>query len=62
MEPARKEQAWGTSQKPVPDKAPAEQESEVPEWESKLGKTIFYITVAASFWFFYWLSGIQCPC
>ena len=62
MEPARKEQAWGTSQRRVPDKASAEQEREVPEWETKLGKIIFYITVAASFWFFYWLNGIQCPC
>lgn len=35
---------------------------EIEEWEIKLGKTIFYLTVAASVWFFYWLNGIQCPC
>ncbi|GKS59119.1 hypothetical protein YTPLAS18_26460 [Nitrospira sp.] len=33
-----------------------------PEWKLKLGKMIFYITVAISFWFFYWFAGIQCPC
>jgi hypothetical protein len=62
MEPARKEYVWGAGQKPVPDRASAEQEREVPEWETRLGKIIFYITVAASVWFFYWLNGIQCPC
>ena len=33
-----------------------------PEWKLKLGKMIFYITVAVSFWFIYWFAGIQCPC
>jgi len=28
----------------------------------KIGKMIFYITCAVSMWFFYWFSGIQCPC
>ena len=28
----------------------------------KIGKMIFYITLAVSLWFFYWLGGIQCPC
>lgn len=28
----------------------------------KLGKMIFYATVAVGLWFFYWLAGIQCPC
>ncbi len=37
-------------------------EREVPEWETKLGKVIFYLTIALSVWFFYWLNGIQCPC
>lgn len=35
---------------------------EVPEWETKLGKAIFYLIVALSLWFFYRLNGIQCPC
>ena len=28
----------------------------------KVGKMIFYITLAVSLWFFYWFGGIQCPC
>lgn len=28
----------------------------------KLGKAIFYLTMALGLWFFYWLNGIQCPC
>jgi hypothetical protein len=28
----------------------------------KIGKMIFYITLAVSLWFFYWFGGIQCPC
>jgi hypothetical protein len=32
------------------------------EWETKMGKLIFYLTCATALWFFYWLNGIQCPC
>jgi hypothetical protein len=32
------------------------------ELKVKIGRMIFYITIAASLWFFYWFSGIQCPC
>lgn len=39
-----------------------DEKHEIPEWETKLGKAIFYITCALSLWFFYWLNGIQCPC
>jgi hypothetical protein len=39
-----------------------EKERPVAEWETKLGKMIFYITIATAIWFFYWLNGIQCPC
>lgn len=39
-----------------------ESQKEPPEWETKLGKIIFYLTVAMGLWFFYWLNGIQCPC
>ena len=28
----------------------------------KIGKMIFYITIALGLWFFYWFNGIQCPC
>ena len=28
----------------------------------KVGKMIFYITLAMGLWFFYWFAGIQCPC
>ena len=54
---------------PVPFKPPTTDSSTrpaseegVPEWETKLGKMIFYITIAAGLWFFYWFNGIQCPC
>ena len=30
--------------------------------EIKIGKMIFYTTVALALWFFYWFNGIQCPC
>lgn len=46
---------------PHPSTRPASEEG-VPEWETKLGKLIFYITCAVALWFFYWLNGIQCPC
>ena len=32
------------------------------EKETKIGKSIFYVTVAVALWFFYWFSGINCPC
>lgn len=32
------------------------------EFQTKIGKSIFYGTVALAFWFFYWLNGINCPC
>ena len=34
----------------------------VNELHTKIGKMIFYTTLAVSIWFFYWLAGIQCPC
>ena len=61
VEPARKQQIWGTVEEGY--RADREEpEREVPEWETKLGKIIFYVTCALSIWFFYWLNGIQCPC
>ncbi len=64
MDPVRKPRQWHSPTHPTypvsPD--PVDEEREVPEWEIKLGKVIFYLTVALSVWFFYWLNGIQCPC
>lgn len=45
-----------------PERMFDEQGKEIQPWEIKAGKMIFYVTVAASIWFFYWLNGIQCPC
>ncbi len=33
-----------------------------PEWKIRLGKAIFWSTVAFAVWFFYWFNAIQCPC
>jgi hypothetical protein len=30
--------------------------------QTKIGKSIFYLTCALGLWFFYWLAGINCPC
>jgi len=32
------------------------------DFKIKIGKMIFYMTVAVGLWFFYWFAGIQCPC
>lgn len=45
-----------------PAKHGGQEGREIPEWETKVGKMIFYITCALGLWFFYWLNGIQCPC
>jgi hypothetical protein len=39
-----------------------QEEPEVQDRETKLGKAIFYVTCATAIWFFYWFNGIQCPC
>ncbi len=71
MEPARKfdPRDWETPPSAREAKSPpkaqrqyGESGREIEDWEIKAGKTIFYLTVAASLWFFYWLNGIQCPC
>jgi len=33
-----------------------------PAWKIRLGKAIFWSTVAFAVWFFYWFNAIQCPC
>lgn len=40
----------------------AAQEALQNDLKVKIGKMIFYMTVAVGLWFFYWLAGIQCPC
>ena len=75
MEPARKldyPQDWnkpspGASKTSKPERILDKPEldehgKEIQPWEIKLGKSIFYLTIAMGIWFFYWLNGIQCPC
>ena len=70
MEPTRKldhPPTWdrppsGVPKSPKPARIFGESGREIQPWEIKLGKVIFYLTVAAGLWFFYWLNGIQCPC
>ncbi|HET9575955.1 MAG TPA: hypothetical protein VFP04_06115, partial [Nitrospira sp.] len=45
-----------------PSPAVAENEHENQPLDIKIGKMIFYATVALGLWFFYWFNGIQCPC
>ncbi len=59
---ARHQRPSYPSSRPRPRAQRPDDEREIPEWETKLGKTIFYLTVALGLWFFYWLNGIQCPC
>lgn len=71
MEPARKLDCppshWDSrsvdAPKPhEPERPSDESGSEDQSWEIKFGKMIFYLTIAAGIWFFYWFNGIQCPC
>lgn len=70
MEPARKldqPRTWVSPKSSAPpprqpERMFGESGREIQPWEITLGKTIFYLTVAAGLWFFYWLNGIQCPC
>jgi hypothetical protein len=47
---------------PQPERIIGESGREIEPWEIKAGKAVFYLTIAAGLWFFYWLNGIQCPC
>ena len=60
MEPAMKDPLYQARRAQLVESTPAERE--IPDWETKVGKIIFYLTCALSLWFFYWLNGIQCPC
>jgi hypothetical protein len=65
MEPAKKldqPHSWDRPSHNVPKPTQGESGREIQDWEITLGKMIFYVTVAMSLWFFYWLNGIQCPC
>ena len=59
MQPARKYVPQDTVEE---DAESPEKRAQRLEWETKVGKAIFYLTVASGLWFFYWLNGIQCPC
>jgi len=61
MEPAVRQKVYGA----VPGErmdSPSQERRQVQEWETRVGKSIFYSTVAVALWFFYWLNGISCPC
>jgi hypothetical protein len=60
MEPAIRQEIYGTPLRRM-ESAPQE-ERQVQDWETAVGKSIFYVTAAVALWFFYWLNGIQCPC
>lgn len=65
MDAQVKHQAAYRMTAPQPGAMPTHAEGggeETENWQIKLGKILFYITVAISLWFFYWLNGIQCPC
>ena len=60
MEPAIRQEIYGTPLRRM-ESAPQE-ERQVQDWETRVGKSIFYVTAAVELWFFYWFNGIQCPC
>jgi hypothetical protein len=63
MEPAIKQKFVGTVPSERMEKmkgAPADRQ--IQDWETKVGKIIFYLTCATALWFSYWFNGIQCPC
>jgi hypothetical protein len=59
MEPARQYSAQPARQQTLDSESERVRRQ---EWETKVGKTIFYLTAATAIWFFYWLNGINCPC
>jgi len=64
-EPARQYdpgRVWTSPAPRVPQPAATQTDEEREDVSIKIGKMIFYITVAAGLWFFYWFNGIQCPC
>ena len=61
MEPAVRQKSYGAVPGERTDRA-SQEGRQVQEWETLVGKSIFYLTVAVALWFFYWLNGISCPC
>jgi hypothetical protein len=61
MEPAIKQQHRQADSGVKAEKA-VQSDRDIQDWETTLGKAIFYITVATAIWFFYWLNGTPCPC
>ncbi len=63
MEPTKQfETPRTSSQPPQSDPIIGENGQVIQPWEIKLGKSIFYLTIAAGLFIFYWVNGIQCPC
>jgi hypothetical protein len=60
--PLDRPRAWDSPSYSAPNPAVAENEHENQPLDIKIGKMIFYATVALGLWFFYWFNGIQCPC
>ncbi|MDH4153891.1 MAG: hypothetical protein OEV01_08930 [Nitrospira sp.] len=53
MEPTRQFESPRTSSQPLqPERLIGEDGREIQPWEITLGKTIFYLTIAAGLWFF----------
>jgi hypothetical protein len=53
---------WDIPTPSLPKAKVAESEGRSQPLEIKMGKMIFYVTIALGLWFFYWFNGIQCPC
>jgi hypothetical protein len=61
MEPAMKQRSPWTGMHTKVEEA-SQEKRPVQDWETTVGKMIFYTTCATALWFFYWLNGIQYPC
>jgi hypothetical protein len=60
--PLDQPRTWQSPSSSASNQAAAESDREHQPMEIKVGKMIFYVTVALGLWFFYWFNGIQCPC
>lgn len=60
--PLNQPRSWDSPSYGAAKPAVEENEHEQQPIEIKIGKMIFYVTVALGLWFFYWFNGIQCPC
>ena len=60
--PLDRPRTWENPSYRASNQEAAENDREHQPMEIKVGKMIFYVTVALGLWFFYWFNGIQCPC